>query len=269
MSPKIKLPSLPFLTREMLKYANRAGIKLVIRSQSFELTHIQIKTTTRDGFSTFKHTTSDDTEIKEEKFALDNIPIFVSVVDGSQENDQGQVYVEVSLELNGVIVHQLCAGLVYTLKGLTWPQTEIADVRPNGGFLRSVFSDAITTGDDIDLDQDPNIIWKVIGILINFITDGTSADRRIILFMESGDGYFYELVAPIVQPASQDWNYNFMIGATDSAAAIDDRVMVNLPQEIFIQGEGNITSEVVNLKAGDEFGDVIFMVEEYKGSWNV
>ena len=121
--------SLPFLVRKMLTFEHNAVFSLRIVSQGNAARRIHIRGITKEGPFVFAHTTDAGGFFATEDFRIPDVPIMVSVVDQSTAFKQGECYVTLSLMVNGNVLYDLCSGLVYNNKGVSYPASNNPDQR--------------------------------------------------------------------------------------------------------------------------------------------
>jgi len=177
--------SFPFITREMLKFGQKAPIGLRLTTQASSAAILTVKGMTREGPFTLAHQTVATGDRTTENFQLPDIPIFVSVFDLSAFFVQGACYASLGLTLNDDIIHPLGSGLVYIQHPLTWPPTLSQDWRPKGGELRSVSSANPAAGAELSLGVTTNFTWRILAVSFTLVTDATVTNRLPHLVFEN------------------------------------------------------------------------------------
>ena len=122
----------PFANRDMLAFQHGAAFGLRIVSQSTSGAALIIRGMTSEGLFSFLHFPTDNSIIATSDFRISDVPIWVTVTDKDGSLVQGDIYVTLSVTINGDILYELCSGLVYRQKSISWPYNNSQDIRPGG-----------------------------------------------------------------------------------------------------------------------------------------
>lgn len=255
--------SLPFLTRKMLDFEHATVFSLRIRSKSLINQKVQIRGMTQEGVFTLSHTLITTGVEQTETFRIPNIPIMVCVTDEGNLITQGFAYITLDLLVNGDKLLELCSGLVYQSKSISWPITNTSDKRPDGGFLTTVTGTNPAAGADIIETVPTNEIWKLKSIRVRFVTDANVANRRIQLFFNINGTYVSTSFADVDQAASLARIYTFAPYGVLPATSYSDKILVVIPDNIVMTGGSTIETLTTNKQATDNFDSPIVYVEKY------
>lgn len=251
--PPIYELAVPFLTREMLNFGREATLELLVRSVATVVRTFNISGATREGLIRATHTSFGNKQAQISIHRIPDIPIFFSVIPSATVTIQGRLHVTVSLRINGDIVFPLVSGYVYDHKPLSWPETNLRDNVPNHGNIEEIYTDDPAAGQEIEYFLEPNELWHITHCAITLVTSATVADRRVHLVFQGGRAGQIHCFAAINQTASQTRKYSFAPYGTILSEQDNGVILVNLPKDLWIDGEGTISTITTNLQAGDNF----------------
>lgn len=261
--PSVDEQSLPFLTRDMLAFKHGLRFQLRIDTHSFASGSIFIIGFTREGTFKFSHTPNTDSLVKTETFQIPDMPIMVSVIDGSGIREQGQTYAQLNLVINGDILHQLTSGYVYGRKGLSWPLSNVQDMRPGGGALVGRQSSNPAAGAELSHLIPQGQQWRIRGMSFTLVTDATVVDRTVHILVSAGGGASYDFIAPVVQPASETKLYTCYPASVGGQTNGGNDIHIPIPPDFLLPTLSTIATETTNLQAGDNFGVMTFDLEMF------
>jgi len=262
MEPENNL-SLPFLTRKMLDFEHAQAFELVVQSKASTAQTVSIVGATKAGVFTLKHTPLSTFALKTERFRLPDIPIWISAIDASGNFLRGDLFLRISLAINGDTVHQLAGGYIYPSHGITWPATDIGQPSDGIGNFDSLAGADPAANANAVLDVAANIFWRVHALKVTLVTSATAADRLVHFEIDDGDAMVYEFIAPVVQAASTTVAYHCWPGANAVTAAQGGKVLVALPHDLLLPAATRITVYEDNEQTGDDFGAITLMGERF------
>src|SRR3990167_1102700 len=199
--------SLPFVTRDMLSFEHGLPFSLRINSQANAILALTIRGMTREGIFTFVHNTRADCVVKSENFRIPDMPIMVSVLDEAGTILQGACYITLDLLANADRLYELCAGQVYSSKGLSYPPSSGVDALPNRGIIRELSSADPAPGAEIDLSIPSGRIWRILGLAFFLTAAATAGSRRVHLVFLNPSGFAYEVFGSVDQIISEAKQY--------------------------------------------------------------
>lgn len=256
------IPDLPFIVREMLRFGKTANLSLRLTTQAIGTRTIIVRVLTRDGFSEFSQAYTGTGAAQSVNFALQDIPIFVSVVSETSTVNQGEIYCTLSLRFSDDIVYQLASGFVYRQRGISWPYTGNADIIPNRGGIRFVQGSNAAAGSEVSDTVPSGQLWKILSVRFTLVTDANAANRRVHLVTDNNSFPGVDVFGDVNQAANTTRNYTFYnIGSIPDRES-DDDILVNLPADLYVLGSGSIITQTESLQAGDNFGVVTYCIEQ-------
>lgn len=255
--------SFPFLSRRMLAFEHATTFGLQIVSQANQSDFITIRGYTQEGLFTLKHAVLNDGSLQTENFRLPDFPIAIGVFDDLGLFQQGDLYVSLSLTLNGDVINELCSGLVYQQKSISYPASNSTDRRPGGGNIRSALGANPDAGSEFTITVPNGHQWKVMGIKATLITDATAANRRVHFVYAPVDGSALHVYNEIDHVASTTRNYHGLQMGAMPDSADNTEILIPLPQNFILDEGSSITSVTTNLQATDNWGAPVFTVEEF------
>ena len=256
------LQSLPFLTRKMLSFEHGVAFGLRIMSQSGGGNVLTIRGATREGLFAFRHTTTGDLGLNTENFRLPDIPIFVSVIDETLELTQGEVYASLSITANGDKLFDLCSGLVYGSKSISWPATATQDALPAHGTLRTFESADPAAGAEISHQISDHVIWKFRAASVRLVAAAVAVSRRVHLVFTTTDGLLLHSFASIDQTTGQTIDYSFAEYGAVTDETDNGIILVPTPGDLYLPPLTTISTLTTNLDPGDNFGTMKILAEE-------
>lgn len=253
----------PFITRDLLRFGKNASIQLRLTSQTNNTTSLFVRGITREGMFEFRAIQDGTGAGNVSNFRIPDIPIFVSVVDDSNGNFQGDAYVNLELLINGEIVLSLLSGFVYINKSLSWPQTTNFDMRPGGGRLgwRSGTNPAANV--EITELVPESRIWRLIACTFTLVTDANVANRRVHFEMHDSSGQLVEAFSSVDQTASQTILYSVGHFGNTPDETDNNVILINIPDNVYLQTDGQFNTATLNRQATDNFSAPFFLVEEF------
>jgi len=265
MHSKIKLPQLPFLTREMLKWGSRNQLELTLSVAASNTGEVFLTGLTRSGVIRIKLNPSADGVLSQKTIGIDDIPIMLSVIDPDGNHNQSSCWASVELRVSKTETLHLCSGTVYQQKGITYPATSIQDIVPGRGFIAEVSSANPAAGAEALITAPAGELWHVLYGTVTLVTDATSTNRRVHLKLNDNQTTRIDVFTNQDQTASLTRRYSFsQLGVIQDPVDGDD-IPIAIPNEIWIEPEGQIETDTVNLQAGDDFGAMSFLVEKFFG----
>lgn len=261
MPPEI--PSLPFFTRDMLRFGQRAKIELRIDMQADTAAALSISGITREGAFTYKATTPSNSLNTSQTFGLSDIPIMVSVRDTAGVLEQGSAFVTLSLMVDGDVVQQLTSGLVYNQKALSWPQTQQVDLRPGGGHIVRILPTTPAANVDIQATVPAGEIWKIRDVTFLLTTGAAVANRRCKIYISTPHDATLWMWADSDQVASKTYVYHGGSVGAGNAGIQGIDVFIPLPTEMLLFAGDTLGMTCDNRQAADQMTPDEITIEKY------
>lgn len=262
----IKLPQLPFLTREMLSFGNRAMIELEVVFYSNQANPCYLVGLTREGLikHTLNHTGDDSEDIL--TFRISDIPIMLNIFTDEVTIEPGEFFSSVYLKIDGERVAKLCSGYVTKQSGISYPITHDQSEVNNMGYHRRIHVADPAVGVEWYASVGTNKRWKFLYAVATFTTTALLAGRRVRLYLGSHDavlGNSIECFSDINQGINTTRKYCF----APYGAMIDsehfETILVPIPPNFILTDNGRIQTDVEASHAGDQWSDIHVVVEEF------
>lgn len=260
MDDKEKI-ALPFVTRHMLDFEFATKFELVTNYKVSDAVPFTVAGATKSGTFSYKVVPTVATGTTELRFPLNDLPIWVSVVDTDYATEKGDTYVSVDLAINNNTVQSLCAGYVYTTHGISWPQTTRQDSGAVRGKITSSGSTDPAAGSEMSLVVPTGETWRIISIRFTLVTDANVANRRVHLKFTGGSETMIEAISGTDHVASTTRVYTCYFTGGGATLAEDNDIIIPLPQNFMATAGTTISSQTTNKQAGDNFS---FMEVNYE-----
>jgi len=258
----IAIPSLPFITRDMVKYGSISKLELVCTTQCISSTTLKIRLFSREGISEFSHVNSNTGIQSTSRHLISDFPIMVSVVDAAATLIQGRAYATLSLAINGVTVYQLAAGYVYRQKGISYPVSLNNDIIPGRGGYRVVTGADAGAGSEVSDSVPGGQMWRLLWARISLTTDANAANRRVHLRIGGNINNSIDAFGSSDQVASTTRVYTFAHFGYIPDETDSTNILISIPSEIFLVGNESIGTATSNIQVGDNFGIADYGIEQ-------
>lgn len=265
-SGHLKFPTFPFITRDMLKYGRGGKIQVRVTIQSLTTKTLRLRMLNREGFSEFACAYTSTGAQQSFTFDVSDIPTFLSVNDDSGDVEQGTSFATVRLLVDSEIVFTFCSGLVYTMKGISYPVGTQQDVVPGRGGFRHVAGANPAAGSEASITCPSSQMWRLIYMQVTLVTDATAATRQLHFTIGGNTFGAFSMPSPVSQTASLTRNYFIAPFGYLPAAAVDNDIVVPVPPELWIWDNDSFATVTTNLQAGDNYGTPTAAVEQL---WSV
>lgn len=262
--PEDQFSSLPFLTRDMLKFGTIAKIEMVVTAWSNIATRIKIAGFTREGQFSYKMDLAAVAAPATQTFSLTDIPTMVGVnYDQFGAINQGDIYASVQLRINEDISYQLCAGYLGPYVGLSYPGALSNNINMVQGHLMYVYSDDPAAGAQISYNIPNYQQWRIIGGCITLVTDATVANRRLHLKIDHGVNQMLDFFCNYDQTASLTKKYTFAAVAGNLTSQDDNDVIIPIPPNLLLPAGAKFQTTITGGVAGDDLDLLRLWVEQF------
>lgn len=260
--PEEKL-SLPFLTREMLKFDHGTTFALQVTSRSTTVERVFISGMTREGNFSFSFVTNGNGVQETQTFRIPDVPIFVSTDDGGNAFSFGTIFMVIALTANENVLQQLTSGYVYNLHHLSWPNQQNAEPRAERGFFDTITGSNPAAGDEIDEDVATAQIWRIQSIFFTLVTDATAIARRVHFVVTLLGNPILHAFSDQDQTASLTRNYTCApFGALPDTLDANE-ILIPIPHDLLLSDAVDIETVTTNLQAGDNFAAPVLIIERW------
>lgn len=253
----------PFLTREMLRFGSESELTLQVRSRSTGANDVSIRGLTREGIFGFNHTTLGVGGTFIQSFRIPDIPISLIVLSDSTTIEQGEIFVEITLEVNGDPVVILASGYIYGIHSIGWPTPGAIDSRPGGGFVSIIESADPALGAELTDIVNGNELWRIISVRFNLDTDANAGTRTPHLVITDGTNTLFDIIASTGAGPATAFDFSWVTAGEPSDPTDNDDIVTGLPPNILLPNPFTITTETTNLLAGDNYTVMRMLVERW------
>jgi len=248
----------------MLDYGRDAKFELSVVHRATLAGDLKLRFISKSGFSEFVFTTDTGTEPDTNNFQIDDIPIYLSVVDDAGGFRQGENFIQVFLRINGEVIYELCSGFVYKQKSISFPVSNQNDIIPGRGFfVTRTGTINPAAGNDLSDLVPGNRLWHVLSLWVELVTDSTVTTRTMSVQFSTAGSAEWSATSSITQTASLTRRYMLNIRGAPVTTSYSIVNEVNLPSDIWLPGGSTIATIVNNLQAGDNISNFTIFVEEF------
>src|SRR3990167_9575983 len=261
--PPEDIQSLPFLTRKTLDCEHASSLGVQIDSQSSSLSRITLRGATKTGPFEYQHEPTSDSIPKSESFALPDIPIWITAVVEGVGILQGQTYAQISLIINGDIIHHLCSGYLSSNFGISWPSTNLQPSVPDIGFPASFNGADPAAGTEISITVPSYQLRVVNSVRFTLVASANAASRIVHLLFTTSGNVIAECISNTAQIISQTRVYTAFPTTPGGSLADDNDIIIPIPSGIILPPGGTITTMTTALNASDDYGVPIATFKRY------
>ena len=253
------LPSLPFLTRDMLSW--QEGVIFDIEVNSYGLAAVEFKLigATREGMFAYNFTPNGTGGEQSFFFGIPDIPIFLTTFTDSPQVELGEEYATIYLRANKTRILKLAAGFISKQAGIGYPLTESKTELSDSRASTTITGTVPATGAEINDNISGNRALMVSCIKFRFTTDANVANRRVHLtFRPDASNKVFDIFGDQDQAAGTTRDYIFAkFGAIPDT--LDNSItLCPLPEGVYIGSASSIQTETLNLQAGDAFTSIFY-----------
>lgn len=260
---KIRLPQLPFLTRQMLKYGNTLQLRLRLSAAADVVGVVRLKVITRHGMAEINVNTTADGAINSDTLGVDDFPIMVSATDADDTYAPNQCWANIELEIGEEEWFGLCSGFIHEDKSVSYPNTSMADAMPAHGRIVEVDGANPAAGAECLIPVPVGEIWQLKTLNVRFDCDSNVADR-VPHFVFTGPGnMLIHTWAAAVFAADEGADISCAQWGLISGISNADDFRIELPSNIWLPPESTITTETQGIQVGDDYGVPCAVVEKY------
>lgn len=245
---------LPFTNRDQLRFEEGVMFGLRLQVQASNSSTLTIRGFTRSGVFTFSAVTAATSLLETFNFRLPDIPIMVSVVDGTNSLIQGTCYATLFLTLNNDIAYSLCCGMVFARRAISYPVSGNELARPSAGVLRSFNGTDPAAGAEVSQTVTAGQLWNIKSVVVTLVTDANVANRRVHIVFRNGGGETVRAYATIDQAASTTVKYIFAHYGYTPDETDTNTVLINIPDNVFLESGSDFITATTNIQVGDNFG---------------
>jgi hypothetical protein len=267
--PQIKLPQLPFLTREMLKFGNISKLELKVRVKTHQSSSggFIVRGLTRSGFFSIRiKPLTGNGNTNTFTLRLDDIPIWLSAIDTNDIYPHGAVFCSISLVINSDIAFELCSGFVAKATGISYPSAALNQTSPTQGYFKNETVSNPNAGDDMTVYNNQEERSFIRAITFQFTTDANVANRRVHIYsLSAGTGNARpNFFSNVDQPASTTRYYTCAPVPALLTDNDDDDIIIPIPKDLVLTGGTGFGTKTTNIQAGDQFSNIKYLHEVFQ-----
>lgn len=251
------------LTIDALKFLEGKQPRIYIRSWACRSAQFVVRVITREGMEEFKVIPNIDRTETIYTQRISQLPMSMEVSPLVSDLRRGELYVEVGLRFTNFPCLLLAAGYVTEHRHLTWPPGIFEHSVDGAGRLRSITGTDPAAGTQILETVPTNARWKLKTLRILLTTNGTVANRRLIVIIDDGAIEIWRVRTPVDQTASTARNYLYSMGRQKDTAFVTDEIHLPLPDDLVLFQGWRVRTITDNMQAGDNYGPPQLLVEEW------
>jgi len=253
-----------FLSRKQLDFQENTGFSIKISSRGRRANTFKISGMTKNGIFTFLHSATTGLTLTLDIFAVPDIPIWITVLDATGSSFPGETYITVDILFNNTTIHRCIAGFPYKDKPLSWPYAQIDIPVPQTMGRNAIVPSANpAAGAEETLAVPVNVMWKIKAIRLQLVTAAVAGNRRVHLVFTTSTTGIIDCFSSVDQIISETKNYTGMILGSALSLGDDNDIIIPIPPDIIMVNGDTITTETTGLNAGDDFGIMSAIVDEY------
>ena len=184
----------------------------------------------------------------------------------SNASSPGQTYVRVSLQRSGTVNYTvaqvLLAGYVFTNNLLSWPNSPLWPMTYGHGNMRVITGTTPAAGAEISEQVPGNTRWRLLTFQFTLATAATAGNRFPIVVYDNGTVNYVATTPPTGIAASLGVAFNLATGFPSNDDATGTYMLPGITDHFMLAGF-RIRTQTLNLQAGDQYGNVHYLVEEW------
>jgi hypothetical protein len=144
------------------------------------------------------------------------------------------------------------------------PETTLVDPASLGRAQRNLQTHTSPAADtDFTLTLDPRYVWRFLSVYCTLTTDGTAANREVVLqYLDGNSSVFDAMGASTTVPASSTYTYTFSAFQSVAEFPVNTGIIVPL-HPVFLEGGLKVRLHLVNGQTGDTLTTIRSYSEQY------
>ncbi len=245
----------------MLAFQHATKFDLEISLASNAAIDCELTGMTREGPFKFTFITDGLSLIQTLKFAIPDVPIWVTLRTKDADVRVNDVYAMVYLLINGGKNYMLCSGNLGQFYGVNWPvQTPLAPLQQHGQFSLATSANPAANA-EWTLTVPAGQHWRIISIMATLVTDTNAANRAVELNVNTFAGGTVRIPLEGIITASQTVRAVWFDGAVSFSNATNLRHVSPWPRDFILPTASTIASVTANRQAGDDWGAAAAIIE--------
>jgi hypothetical protein len=256
--------SLPFLTREMLKFEHNSRFQLKISSFSRVAGTIIIRGATRSGQFSFKHTLNSNGNENIESLGMNDLPIWVTATISASGAQRGQVYFRCGLAINDDIAVNYMSGYLYDTFALNWPVASVTEPLPNAiGAFTEFTASAVGAGIMPSVSFSPSRLSRIKYATASLTTSAVAGNRRLHFVFTDTLGNSLDFHSSVNHGPSVTRLYTMTPMGGAFSYGDDNDIIIPISNELVGYDEFGASLTCTNLDAGDQINSFVVVAEEF------
>jgi hypothetical protein len=258
------LLSMPILLRKMLNFDFASKFELKVSHQAVTSHNFYVTGATRSGTFTYKVKTTGGAGAVESWYPLNDVPIWVSVMDIDDDFGKGNLYVQVWLEINDNPVQSLCSGYVGEDTAISYPMTQNEQMSPAHNWTYSYSGANPAAGAECLITVPTGELWHIKSVNATLVTDATVSDRYVKWLFKTGTRVVGASMSSTSQSASLTRQYAAYAAPYFAPVTFGTIITQPIPMDLWISAGDTIESSTTNLQAGDNFAAPVVDYRQYQ-----
>lgn len=250
------------IKNEDVKVLGGGATQLMVEHYSDETRILQIRGFTREATIYADMTTSSDRSLVTTIFDIDSIPIMLTARASMRGVKRGQLYIKVSLLVDGVVVGLLMAGYVAETHKVAYPGSDFEGSMDGRGVIKTYEGVQPAAGTEISYTIPAGVSWRILNIFISLTTSATVASRTPVFKFEYNGLEVFRESAATAHNASLTFGYTFGENSPRVGAQIYSANLY-LPPDQRYQPDTIFYTQTNLIQAGDQYLAPTFLVEEW------
>lgn len=250
------------LKNEDVQILKQGSIDLLVESYSSVAAILQIRGMAKEQAILADIVTTTDRALQTTVIDITDTPIFLTARTSARAVKRGQLYIKVSMRVDGVVVALLMAGYVAETHKVTYPGGDFEGSTDGPGFLRSITGTNPAAGAEMLETVPTGAAWRVHSVGISFAADATVISRVSRLSID--DGATEIIRSNLLNPLVANITYALQFSKESQVAVISQTgANANCALEIKLNAGYRIKTTTSLMQAGDNYGAPQLLVEEW------
>lgn len=250
------------IKNEDVKILKQGSIDLMVESYSSVAAILQIRGMTEEQAISANIVTTTDRALQTTIIDVTGTPVFLTARTAARAVKRGQLYVKVSLRVDGEVVALLMAGYVAETHKITYPGGDFEGSTDGNGLIRSITGTDPAAGAELLETVPTGARWKLLFIQATLTPDATVATRYPLLKLTDGTATFFLSDPPAGITAGSATVYQGAIGVPRAPSVFGVTGWAT-PNEMILLAGYKIASFTYSLQAGDNWGAPQLLIEEW------
>jgi len=250
------------IKNEDVKVLGGGATQLMVEHYSDATRILQIRGFTREATISRDMTTSSNRSLVTTIFDIDSIPIMLTARTSARGVKRGQLYIKVSLLVDGVVVGLLMAGYVSEAHKVFYPGGDCEGSTDGKGYTKLVSVSIPEPGEPFIAQVPTGALWYVKSVVFSFNPSLAVGARIIILDYISAGVPFMRSYLGVTIPAPVPASICFAVSAPQQSILATYQTSF-LPPDTYLPAGYSINGSLQTSFGGEIFSDIYLQVEEW------